>query len=340
MPLKIVKRPNRHNALTISGTVHLPDGRSIRVQRRAASDNMKLAQEEAAAIEADLLRTAWHGERRGTRSFASAVTAYMEDQQRTEGTARRLHRILSVIGDTSLAAISPDTVIELRQKLLRAGAQPVTIEREISTPLRSVMRLAAERRWCDPVKLTIQRAAKGRTLFMLPAEAERLIEHAAPHLQPLLIFLLCTGARASEALELEWRDVDLVDGRVTFWKTKSGEPRKALLPARAVAALSALEPRDGLVFRTAAGVPYADNGRQYGGQFKTGFKGAVRRAGLDPAISPHTCRHSWASWFYALHRDPLKLKLEGGWASLSQVERYAHLCPAGHEEGIRGFLLV
>jgi integrase len=78
----------------------------------------------------------------------------------------------------------------------------------------------------------------------------------------------------------------------------------------------------------------------YGGQIKSGVKAAVRRAGLDPSVSPHTCRHTWASWMYCLWRDPIRLKEAGGWSSVTLVERYAHLLPAGHEEGVKEFLCL
>jgi integrase len=67
-------------------------------------------------------------------------------------------------------------------------------------------------------------------------------------------------------------------------------------------------------------------------------KSAIRRANLDPKLTPHDLRHSWASWHYALHRDLLALKTEGGWSSVALVERYAHLLLAGHQEAIRQFL--
>ena len=86
--------------------------------------------------------------------------------------------------------------------------------------------------------------------------------------------------------------------------------------------------RDGRVFRTPHG-EYADHQRSYGGNIKTAWKGAIRRAGLAPELTPHDCRHTWASWHYALNRDLLALKAEGGWSSVTLVERYAHLLPAG-----------
>ena len=102
--------------------------------------------------------------------------------------------------------------------------------------------------------------------------------------------------------------------------------------------------RDGPVFRyqrtrhqRAAARAYADRNREYGGQIKTAWRGARNRAGISPEITPHDLRHTWASWHYAVHRDLLALKAEGGWSSVALVERYAHLLPAGQESAIRMF---
>jgi integrase len=92
-------------------------------------------------------------------------------------------------------------------------------------------------------------------------EAERLIPAAAPHLKPLLIFLLGTGARLSEAIYLSWddRSVELTGRRVIFWadRTKAKKRRVAEMPPRVVAALANLPHRDGPVFRHNGGQPYA-----------------------------------------------------------------------------------
>jgi integrase len=175
---------------------------------------------------------------------------------------------------------------------------------------------------------------------LLPDEAERLLRAASAHLRPLLIFLLGAGARMSEAIYLDWRDVDLAGARAIFWadRTKAGKRRVAALPPCVVAALGSLPHREGPVFRSQLSRPYADHRRAYGGQIDTAWKGAMRRAGLDPELTPHDCRHTWASWHYALHKDLLALKVEGGWSSVALVERYAHLLPAGHEAAIRQFL--
>jgi integrase len=50
-----------------------------------------------------------------------------------------------------------------------------------------------------------------------------------------------------------------------------------------------------------------------------------RQPKLKPTISPHGLRRTWATWFYALTRDPLFLKAEGDWHAIAMVECYAHL---------------
>jgi integrase len=140
----------------------------------------------------------------------------------------------------------------------------------------------------------------------MPDEAERLIAAASPHLQPLLIFLIGIGARMGEAIHLNWDDcsVDLTGGRVIFWadRTKAKKRRVAVLPPRVVVALANLPHREGSVFLRPDGQPYGDRRGKYGGHIKTAFAATLRRAGLNPELTPHACKHTWATWHYALHK--------------------------------------
>jgi integrase len=336
MPLRIVLRKDT-GALTIFGTVA-----GQRIRRRAQTNNSTLAREEAAALEVEILRTAWHGARRGTRSFAEAARSYLEAAPRTENHARRVERLVQALGNVRLGSIQQETAIELRRRLLRPASTPRTYVAEILMPLCTVLHHAQRLGWVTVPHFEKPRPQPGRTLFLLPDEAERLIAAAAAHLRPLLLFLLGTGARMSEALELTWDAVDLRGGRAILWRTKNGRRRDVLLPARATEALAGLSRREGAIFRwedqSGRLHPYVDRGRRCGGQIRTAWSGAIKRADLDPRLRPHDARHTWASWHYALHRDLLALKIAGGWSSVTLVERYAHLLPAGHETAIRRFL--
>jgi hypothetical protein len=176
MPLKVTRRKST-GALTISGTIA-----GQHIQRRASSNNLALAREEAASLKPEILRTAWHGERRGSRSFDDALVSHLEAQPRHENTKRRLPRLRAALRPVRLSAIDQDTVIQLKGSVFTAGASPATVMREIVTPLRAVLRHAHRRGWCEAPMLDAPRAPAGRAIFMTPEEAEKLISVAASYL--------------------------------------------------------------------------------------------------------------------------------------------------------------
>src|SRR3546814_4382214 len=137
----------------------------------------------------------------------------------------------------------------------------------------------------------------------------------ADHLRPLNRFRVCCGARLGEALSLDWREVDLGAGHVIFLpdKTKGRKKRIAALTPSAIEALASIPHRNGRVFlrpgqggkKGATMVPYADTEGRWGGQIKTEWNGACRRAELGDTIegkfkelfTAHDLRDTWASWF-------------------------------------------
>lgn len=331
MPLKIVQRTDRPGGrLQITGTVFLPNGDRIPVRRAAGSNNLQLAREEAAALEADLLRSAWHGERRGSRLYTEALAEWLKAAPRAMGDQQRHVRILEVIGDAKLSEVDQTMVNRVRAATLKPEASPATILRGVISPIRTVMNFANAQGWCDSPRFIVPKQSKGRTAFLYPHQFEALIGASAPHLEPLLLTLADTGARMSEAIEALWDDVDLGAARINFVRTKNGRPRLNVpLSPRTVAALARLPHRTNEIFRTQRGEPYESKERQEGGQIKHGWQAALRRAGLE-GFTPHDLRHTWATWHYAKHRDLLRLKVEGGWSSIELVERYAHLMPGEH----------
>lgn len=265
---------------------------------------------------------------------------------------RLVAALLHHFGTSRLTDIRQEQLDRAYAALLRPGAAPATRLRNVLTPLRAILEHAARRGWCDRPAFEVPRQPKPRVAWLRPEEATRLVEAAAPHLRPLLVFMIATAARVSEALELDWGDVDLAAGRVTFRRTKAGVERWVDLVGAARAALAALPHRDGRVFRPVyprrrlpgeqgpqwrVGEAYRDNGRDGGGQAKRALEGARRRAGL-PGLRLHDLRHTAATWHYAIHRDLLRLQHFGGWANLSQVQIYAHLMPEIHSDAARARL--
>jgi integrase len=354
MPLRIAKRKDT-GTLWITGTIR-PAGakQGYRVRQRAGSDSEAAAREEAAAIELQILRNHHLGGRPVERGFAFAVTSYLETEQRSPGTVAIVARLLHHFGNVPLSGINQEAVDRARPLLLKEDAAPGTVRRNLIVPLRAILMHAYRRGWCDAPRFELPPEPEGRTDFLLPEQAERLLANSG-HIRPLLTYLLCTGCRIGEALALDWSQVDLRGARANVWgdQTKAGRRRVVELPPAAVAALGGLAHRDGFVFLRGDGEPYRATG-DGGGHVAGPWGVACRKAGLPgvmvtigradrpsqakrfvPAFGVHVLRHTWSSWRYALHPDPFVLQRAGGWSSVALVERYAHLMPSGHEAAIR-----
>jgi integrase len=119
---------------------------------------------------------------------------------------------------------------------------------------------------------------------------------------------------------------------VSFLDTKNGERRGVPLHPRALAAIANLSHRTGNVFRRPDKQRYEPR-YSAGGQIKTAFKGACRRAGIAD-FHPHDCRHTWATWHYSANRDIGALMELGGWKSVAMVMRYAHTNPDHLAHGV------
>lgn len=196
---------------------------------------------------------------------------------------------------------------------------------------------AARKGWCNTPIIARPKKPKGVVRWLTPAEADKLIDACAPHQRPLVVFLFYTGARAGEALWLDWKNVNLETRQATFQRTKNGDPRSVPLHPRVVHELTALKHREGEVFRTSTGGPYARPKRtedtSAGTRIRTGFAAACRRAGIAN-FRVHDCRHTWATWHYQHNRDLAKLQALGGWKTPAMVFRYAHSNVEHHADSI------
>lgn len=309
---------------------------SIRGCRVDESTGIVLANREAAEEALirrsnELLNRSIHGSSHA-RTFAEAALSYIE----AGGERTHLEPLIRHFAKSPLAGIGQHEIEAAAKKLCKGS--PATVNRKIYTPISSVLHHAARKGWCPKPVIARPKQPTGRIRWITHEEAERLINAAAPHLRPLVIFLLSTGARLSEALYLDWRQVNLSACHVEFLDTKNGEARGVPLHAHAVAALANLPHRDGMVFRRPLtgrsrkpedhlpkkpGPPYEAR-KGGGGQVKTAWAGMCRRAGIKD-FTPHDCRHTWATWHYRANRDIGELMALGGWKSVEMVMRYAHV---------------
>ncbi len=342
MPLKLVKRPRSPNWI-MRGTVAKQS-----IEETTGTTDKKIAEAMRIKREKELLTESVFG-KGVVMTFAQAALDYIEH---AEGETRFLKPLADYFGEGLLKDIGQHE-IDVAAKKIYPKASNATRNRQVYTPMSAILQHAAVKGWRVPLKLKRPKQPAGKIVWMKPDEAERLIEACAPHLRPLVIFMLYTGARTAEALWLDWVNVDLVLKQVTFAKTKNGEVRSVPLHPRVLHELSALKHRDAEVFRTDRGEAYdrpdadEDADTSAGTRIKTAFKGACKRAGLGSfevsadgkkkfiaSFTPHACRHTWATWHYQQNRNLTSLQHLGGWKSIAMVMRYAHTNVEEHAASI------
>lgn len=376
---------NRLQVVTRTGTAQLWIRGTIRGRRiyeSAGTTDAGVAEQVRRAREDALWREILDGERsasapregsvsprkREAWTFADACESYLNKKPPRPTEARNLGKLLDHFQDWLLDDIDQIALDNAYAAILTPKAGPATRLRAVLTPLRTILRHAARRKMCAVPLFETPKVGEGRVVFLLPSQARALVEAAADHVKPLITFLLCTGARMAEALELDWSEVDLRGRRAVIVvkgeRVADDERRRTrhvdLTPA-VIAALSTIRGRTGRVFKPHKGgkisaEAYWDSDRTGGGQIKRAWSGASLRAGLPgrwriwtpkgqdeekrefvPKMPPHGTRHTWASWHYAVHKDVLLLQRDGDWRTAALCTRYAHLIPNGYRDEIEAF---
>lgn len=228
------------------------------------------------------------------------VEAYLAAKADKASHARMGHAWAALAGD--FAKLRPDQVTRERCRAYalrrrQAGRQDGTIHKELS-----VLRTALQ--WHDrrtPARFELPAAPPPRDRHLSRAEYQALLAAAGElaHLRLYLVLAIATAARPAALLQLTWDRVDLEHRRIYLGAGPvlrlRGQKGRATVPINdtALAALQAAQE---------AGV--SDWVIEWGGgqvkSVKKAFARAAARAGLlragEPAVTPHTLRHTAAVW--------------------------------------------
>ncbi len=234
------------------------------------------------------------------------------------------------MGHRKIQELSAADVADLRSRLRNAGHKTWTIKK-IETPLSGAVRLAMREEWIvsnpfDRMLPHERLKPDQREMRCLPRESiPKLIESASStRWKTLFAVLTFTGLRISEALSLEWTDVDLVNSGIVVRKskTKAGERSVMLIPAirNALAALKLQQtPGHQFIFSNATGAPVSRR------EALRALNAAEKRAGL-PRYTLHELRHTFASILIAQGELPTFVASQMGHADPGvTMKTYAHL---------------
>jgi integrase len=246
-----------------------------------------------------------------TLTFADAAIAYRQAGKPT----RFLERVEDHWRDTLVRDIN-DKAIRSAALKLYPGTSGATRNRQVIVPTQAVINYAAENGWCAYLKVRRFKVDRKIKVPATLAWAEAFAAHASPHLGALCLFMFGTGARISEAVALTWGDIDLTARTATIRQTKIGAERIAHLQPRLVAAVSNIPSNrkaEDRVFRYG----HRENVRK-------AWDAAIKRAGIK-SLSPHSCRHGFATTMLHAGVDVKTVAQMGGWKDVATlVKTYAH----------------
>jgi integrase len=213
---------------------------------------------------------------------------------------------------------------------------------------REATRIDEARRAADtPTRLGLKKAEPAR---MSESQAHQL-KHLPGNTPTdrrdnlLMCLLLDHGLRVGEVVRLRTEDVDMQSGILRFLRPKVSRVQRHKLSGDTLEALQKLlargeVERPGPLLRRMEKDGQPGRGLSVSGaNYRVGELG--RLVGIDN-LSPHDCRHYWATLAAASGTDPFALQEAGGWASLAMPRRYVeeqkianqrvHLARAAHHD--------
>jgi integrase len=299
----------------------------------------KLAEHIADTIKADLLRKKHDLPSVINYRFKDLWELYISSRLTTEGTREvRINaakHFLPIFKDKQIAGIMRDQIenYQLKRKLeiISLPKNQNKREQEISfrlvnieiSTLHNFFNFCIEKGYIDknPCAGIKKLNELSRLKTLSDEDIGKLINGATNKLtKDLVSFLIYTGCRKGEALNLKWDDVDLKNGVIAIKATKTRYDRRIPISSPLEAVLKGIErnPDCSYVFNK--------NGRKIG-NFRKSFMTACRNAGLKD-LHIHDLRHVFAS---ALTMNDVSLYKTGillGHRTPNMTQRYAHLKPS------------
>lgn len=236
---------------------------------------------------------------------------------------RRACNLMDLVGNLALGMITEQVVNVLMGKLHVQGAAPATVNRYL-TSLKTILKHYKQ----DASFIKLRKEPKGRIRTLSREEEAEVVSLLTlnqsgrrsyhPEVGELVMVLVDTGMRLSEALNLRYKDIDFQTGLLSIWVNKSDRPRSLPMTSRV---RRILESR----METNPVKPFSIKAHQA----ETAWRWARKEMGLerDNQFVIHALRHTCASRLIAGGVDLYVVKEWLGHSSIQVTERYAHLSP-------------
>ena len=306
MPYRLIPPGQRGNRFWAArGSV---GGRRIEIstRQRSKADAERVALQLFAKFD-KMSRPARHDD----ATFGEAAALYRACRALSHAEDWRLRRIEIHLAHMRLTHMTPAVIDRFGLDLYPKPGQSASRNRNVRTPIRTVLRLAVREGWIDPVAVKKER----ETVPLMPApttdQVQRLIAGAEGPLRLLLVWIFGHGQRISMALLLDWVQVDLEAATFRFEDTKIRAWRIAPIHAAALSALQDIPPsnRQGFVF------PWRTRWAVY-----THLDRLAQATGVR--FRPHQARRAFARTLARLGVPTHTAQEAGGWQDSRSIARY------------------
>lgn len=297
-----------------------PSGKQIRRSAETA------IYDEAKAIEQQLRAESYQSRKQGVRRsgcFAAVLAEYLDPRisPRTRSTARHLAAAFDGMAVEDITTAVLDRYCNAR---IESGASVGTLNKELSMLCAAIN--AHNRRHGSQLPNAARgmkhREPEGKLRWLTREEYRRLLDASSPAIRDFVRLACNTGLRKGEILALTWSQVDFGRAIMTIEAAQSKSRKRRSVPLNREA-LAALKSRaaacDGSVYVFC-------HGQHRITDIKKGFGAACRRAGLSD-VTPHTCRHTFASWLVTAGVPLYEVRDLLGHSTIKLTERYSHLAP-------------
>jgi integrase len=311
----------------------------LRYRGSTKTDNKKLAQQIANTIEADLVRKKFSMPVKNNYIFLTAWEQYIKSLSVNNKTKElRIYLSKHFLPDFKGKQISDITQSNIKEYQLKRKieimAMPKNIgKKESEISFRSVNlevnTLNHFFNFCIERGLIEKNPATGvkklnelsRLKTLSDEDILKLINGASNKLtKDLIAFLILSGCRKGEALNLKWDDVDMQNDVIAIKGTKTKYDRYIPISKPLKELLSGIEKKQDCLY------VFNKNGAKLG-DFKKSFHTACKNAGFKD-MHIHDLRHIFAS---KMVKDGVSLYITGellGHRTTQMTKRYSHLVPS------------
>lgn len=272
-----------------------------------------------AACQADCDRLNAALEREATTALEPTFEEAAEVYLSTGGDGRFLHdKLLDAIGHYRVNEIDDAVMLRVKSKVYPT-ATPATVNRQLFTPVISVLRLASKNKQWKPdltrpkgaLKLKPAKAPSDEWFTAMRSAAEATL--TGKRIWALLLFLTLHGRRPSDGFRNVPADFDPKRGTIAIEKDKAGNARTVQLAPIVVEAIEA--------------TPWRDGPGLFGNYTWANRRNAYRRlkqlceATGQPYFTFHKAgRHKFAKRLLGLGYSTTFVAQSGGWANGRMVD--------------------